>query len=406
MEDFTEEPIESLLKLLTDLVRAYVQQPPDEPHTVDEAFRCAMGRVKQRLIRMRLKQNDDCRYAVRLVQQDIMELTTVVVAKTSGSEILAAQQGIDVFRRSVCSRLYLGLKAFLDYLEYIYKEDFDHDIPLSGGQWSAWSVESHNQLAILSGWCEEKKISKKLIDLVFRPFEEVIAPKEGMPLITHRDRKYHAALLNDLVHLRDEPDAKDEDALLRVLLRHNFNPDTCIRYCMSYLNAAVKGPDATPAEQLEKVYHYSDLISAECPTGDVALRPDSEALHVRLMNWVDTAIARCEKLMSLPQPTKKGTGKPGERAGTTLSIPMLGGWNSLLYDCNFYNDKNLSRICRSIAGAYSTVGSEQPSFHDIYEAFGKPTDAACEFAYDMCHKILHRLEQLGKGRRSKPRRGG
>ncbi|MBT1689167.1 hypothetical protein [Dawidia soli] len=408
MEDFDNATPAPLLTPLIVLVHKYIQRSPATAGSggglreVRDTFHREAERVKRALMRLRIKRTDECRYQVRVAQQDLMELIDLVVAEGGAAEIEASPG----YTRSVVGLLFKGLEGLLAYIEHGYPGQFDHEIPLCDGQREIWQLRIHRQLSVISPWFREQGLSGSLWDIVSEPFCEILAPA-GLPLVSHREWKYLSKLLTELEQLAKNEVTDAEEALLCLLVHHNFNKDQYLEYCTHYIAAQVSDNEPTNEEQLARVLRYRNLIDAVYPTAaHVGLWPGHDALHTRLMRWMDRIQAYYQGAVENPgefgeqDVSTRRKGPAGwQRVRTTASLKELAGFFRLLLECGFFRETVFATISRFIAFGFSTGSSTEPVFGNVRKAFSDPSDVALRFAEELCKKMLQLIAEIRSGKK-------
>src|SRR5688572_7230688 len=136
MEDSANPEILQVLASLTELVHKYLLPKRNAKGSgkgmvhVRDTLHLEIERIKQALLSVRVSKQHDCRYYVRRVQQKLMELINVVVARGGAQEIQQAREKIGIYRRSPASHLFEELDGLLEYIEHHYPKQFDYGIPL------------------------------------------------------------------------------------------------------------------------------------------------------------------------------------------------------------------------------------------------------------------------------------
>lgn len=363
-------------------------------------------RIKQELLLVRVSKQYDCRYHVRRVQQKLMELINVVVARGGAQEIQQVRENLGIYRCSPASHLFEELEGLLEYIEHHYPKQFDYGIPLCDGQREVWKEKISNEMDAIFRWFREDELSEYLRDVVIQPFCEVIMP-ERFPLLTHREWLYLRGLWSQLQDLTRTQAADTEEALLHVLIRYNFNKDQYLDYCMRYISTELDRGESAEEEYAVRTKHYRRLIMDARPTRKIALLPENEALHTRLMTWMDEEYAYHQTLAETSIKVKPRQDRipqkdvpRKERLDIALSVDNASGFYKFLFESKFYRETNVSEICRHVAAKYSTPCAKAPSWKSVIEAFNNPSEAACRYASDLCHEILRQIEAFRKGEKS------
>lgn len=371
---------------------------------VRDTLHLEVERIKQELLLVRVLKPDDCRYQVRCVQQKLMELITVVVTQGGAREIQWAQEVFGIYRRTRASHVFDALEGLLEYTEHHYSKQFDYDIPLCDGQREVWNAKIFIEMEFVTHWFREEGLPEYLHEVVMEPFCEIIIPAR-LPRLTHREWRYLRDLWNQLLRLTRSQAADTEEALLRLLIRHNFNNDQYLDYCMQYISTELSRCESEEEEYAGLAKHYRSLIMAARPMRNMALLPENEALYARLRTWIDETYAVDQtmagppvKLKSLEDRVLQKDKPRKERLSTTGSVDNVSAFHKFLFKSNFFNETNVLEICRHVAAKFSTPGSKAPSLKSVKEAFEHPSEAACRYAHDLCHEILRQIEAIRKGK--------
>jgi hypothetical protein len=407
MEESTNPALLQVLASLTELVHQYLlpkrktKGSGKDPGHVKDTLHLEVERIKQALLLVRMSKQVDCGYQVRRVQQTLMELINAVVARGGAQEIQRAREKHGIYRCSPASHLFEELEGLLEYIEHHYPKQFDYGIPLCDGQREVWKEKISNELEAIFRWFREEELSEYLREIVIGPFCEVIMP-ERFPLLTYREWQYLRDLWSQLLGLTRTQAADTEEALLQVLIRNNFNRDQCLDYCMQYISTELARSESAEEEYVVRTKHYRRLIMKARPTRKIALLPENEALHARLMTWIDDNYA-CYQTMtsvnvkSLEDRVPQKDMPRKERLETSPSVDKIGGFFKLLFLCKFFRETNASEITRHIAARFSTACAKAPSWGSIKAAFDVPSEAALRYAYDLCHEILRQIDAIRKG---------
>lgn len=412
MEDSKNPALLQVLASLTELVHKYLLPKRNAKGSgkdmkyVRDTLHLEVEHIKQALLSIRISEQVDSRYQVRWVQQKLMELINVVVARGGAEEIQRAREKHGIYRRSPASHLFEELDGLLVYIEHHYPKQFDYGIPLCDGQREVWKAKISNEMEAIFTWFRAEELSGYLREVVIAPFCEVIMP-ERLPLLTHREWQYLRDLWSQLLDLTRTQVADTEEALLQVLIRYNFNRDQYLDYCMQYISTELARGESAEEEYAVRTRHYRRLIMEARPTRKIALLPENEALHTRLMTWMDEDYAYHQTLAETSLKVKSRQDRVPqkdvprkERLDIAPSVDNASGFYKFLFESKFYRETNVSEICRHVAAKFSTPCAKAPSWKSVIEAFNNPSEAACRYASDLCHEMLRQIEAFRKGKKS------
>jgi hypothetical protein len=399
---------ESLVAPLKELVDHCVKSDlcmmttRSEMKRMESQFEIDSERLKQGLLRIRLLPLEERQSRIRDLQQKLCEQMDIIHARV-GSEQLELEQ--DVWRvrtYTLGGQLYDALEGLLFYIEHHCQEEFDYDAPLCKSQREVWAVKMWIQLSIVHTWFADEQFPNVLRYEVMVPYYQVVQPGKQL-LLSFREWIYRATLLNELeIVAKLRPDDAEE-MLLRVMIRYNFNREQYMDYCMEYFKSELMREDLSDAERAARLQHYRRLISSARPTSSqVALRPQHDALHLRLMSWIDDTQAEPVVMMA-PERRKervpRGDKPHKQRLGLAASGPESAGFTRALAECGFFTEENYAEIVRHFAWGFSTVGTDAPKVKHVREDFDTLTETAYSYIENLCGKMCQLVAELRSGKR-------
>lgn len=400
----TAEPLLAPLQELVDhCVKAGLSLTSGDKET-ERRFQEESERIKQSLVLIRLLP-DKCRYDVCVVQRGLTDLMDIIHGQV-GSDRLALEQDIWRVRdRTAGGELYDGLEGLLFYIEHHYLEYFDAGVPLCRSQREVWRAKMQLQLVVVHNWFEDEQFPRELRDHAMVPFYEILLPA-NLPLVTYREWKYLRELLDALEKIAKSRPADADEAFLRVSVRYNFNSVQYLDYCLQHFEAELMRDELSDAERLVRTLRYRRLILGARPTCDIALLPRHEALHVRLMAWIDEILAQCKVLLATAgrigrqqERVPRGDKPHKQRLGLAPSGPESAGFARALFECDFFTEENHSEIVRHFAYGFFTAGTDALKVKHVREDFDELSETAYRYIEELCEKMVRLVADLRSGKR-------
>jgi hypothetical protein len=412
MQDSIIPTPESLFDPFEALVREYMQAVDANKNIADikSALWAQSSRIRYGLMHIQVKNNNDFQRSVRIIQLGLIEMIDHVVMVAGAQDIARSRMLLGPGYHSTAGDLFKGLLGMLEYLDYQYPEQFNHNMPLGDGLCGVWKVQIEEQLYLIYQWFDNKGLPEEWCELVVEPFCEIMMP-ENWPLAKYRAWRYQVMLWSQLLTLTRSRLAGSEEALMRLLLRFNFNNGNYMEYCMHYIRSELSSAVLTAEERSVRVRNFRYLIESATPNRNMALVPENDALHTRLLVWIDGNFALNREVTELQDQTMQLENQLSheevfrkERLWTVASVMEIAGFYRLLDECDVFREKIVAKIVRHIAFGYSTAGSEEPREGNIRKAYDNPSEVALRFAEEICRKMIQLIADIRSGKKTLEKR--